>query len=267
MVALLQNPSSMDVAQLGRELLVALVVAFSPLWVGFFASQLVSAYAIPSRSMDETLKVGDVVLAEKISSLWHLPLERGDLVFFSPPQELEEIVASSSGRRIGARDRFIKRVAAIPGDEVSLDAGGRGVRVNGVPRLPPPLACPPTADAEQTLPPPSTQPDSHAAVAAPVAAPAATAGVEQTVQSLVEGGRISADEGAALLREVAPPERETADGAAEEARRLARRRAFGGSSIEQRVVDPRRIERTTVVPASTGAAASFSIPTPMRCTP
>lgn len=63
------------------ELAVTLILALSPLWVGFFASQLISAYAIPSRSMDETLKVGDVVLAEKVSSMLHLPLERGDLIF------------------------------------------------------------------------------------------------------------------------------------------------------------------------------------------
>ena len=57
------------------------------LYIGFAVSQFVSAYAIPSRSMDETLKVGDVVLAEKASSRLGLPLQHGDLVFFAPPAE------------------------------------------------------------------------------------------------------------------------------------------------------------------------------------
>ena len=46
-----------------------MLVGSSPLWGGFLLSQLGSAYAIPSRSMEATLRVGDVVLAEKISRL------------------------------------------------------------------------------------------------------------------------------------------------------------------------------------------------------
>ena len=49
------------------------ILALSPSLCGFIASQFVSAYAIPSRSMEATLRVGDVVLAEKISSLLKLP--------------------------------------------------------------------------------------------------------------------------------------------------------------------------------------------------
>ncbi|EOD31362.1 hypothetical protein EMIHUDRAFT_77884 [Emiliania huxleyi CCMP1516] len=104
-------------------LLASVVLGLSPLWLGFIGSQFVSAFAIPSRSMDETLKVGDVVLAEKLSSRLRLPLEREDLVFFSPPRELEELVRGGGGR-IGSRDRFIKRVAALPGDTVEVSASG-----------------------------------------------------------------------------------------------------------------------------------------------
>ena len=46
-------------------LLLLVVIGASPLWGGFLASQLGSFYAIPSRSMEATLAVGDVVLAEK----------------------------------------------------------------------------------------------------------------------------------------------------------------------------------------------------------
>ena len=45
--------------------------------------QLGSFYAIPSRSMEATLAVGDVIFAEKVSRLVNLPYERGD---FSPPR-------------------------------------------------------------------------------------------------------------------------------------------------------------------------------------
>ena len=41
-------------------------------------SQLGSAYAIPSRSMEATLAVGDVVLAEKVSRIVNLPYEVGE---------------------------------------------------------------------------------------------------------------------------------------------------------------------------------------------
>ena len=255
------------------ELAVTLILALSPLWVGFFASQLISAYAIPSRSMDETLKVGDVVIAEKVSSLLHLPLERGDLIFFRPPQELSEIV-SESGLRVGSRDRFVKRVAAIAGDRVQLDETGRTVLINGVPRAPPPLACP-------SEPPPALS-------LAPVVAPSSAAGgieldetssraraggiealvalardgdaygkaaassadalssavssevdaeVVARVQAMLDAGKVSRGEAAALLREVSPPARESAEGAAEAARRRASARIFG--NVEQRAVDPR----------------------------
>ena len=45
-------------------LLLSALLALSPLALGLLGSQLVSAYVIPSRSMDTTLMVGDVVLAE-----------------------------------------------------------------------------------------------------------------------------------------------------------------------------------------------------------
>lgn len=253
------------------ELAVTLILALSPLWLGFFASQLISAYAIPSRSMDETLKVGDVVIAEKVSSLLHLPLERGDLIFFRPPQELSEIV-SESGLRVGSRDRFVKRVAAIAGDRVQLDETGRTVLINGVPRAPPPLACPSEPPPALSLAPDvasaaggieldETSPRAHAGgiealvalardgdaygKAAASSADAlssavsseADAEVVARVQAMLDAGKVSRGEAAALLREVSPPARESAEGAAEAARRRASARIFG--NVEQRAVDPR----------------------------
>ena len=60
-----QELASVPPALLVRDLGISIVLAFSPLWLGFIASLLVSAYAIPSQSMDATLRVGDVVLAAR----------------------------------------------------------------------------------------------------------------------------------------------------------------------------------------------------------
>mmetsp|Transcript_49630 Transcript_49630/g.155807 ORF Transcript_49630/g.155807 Transcript_49630/m.155807 type:complete len:190 (+) Transcript_49630:532-1101(+) len=89
--------------------------------------------------MEATLAVGDVIFAEKVSRLVNLPYERGDLVLFSPPAELQQQVRAAGGT-LGGRDLFVKRVAAIGGDEVALTPEG-GVVVNGEPRAAPPLQC------------------------------------------------------------------------------------------------------------------------------
>jgi len=123
-----------------RLLLFFVVVGLSPLWGGFLLSQLGSAYVIPSRSMEATLRVGDVVLAEKVSRLVSLPYEVNDLVLFSPPANLLQIVEESGGAKLGPRDLFVKRVAALAGDTVELLPDG-AVAVNGVPRKTPPLQC------------------------------------------------------------------------------------------------------------------------------
>ena len=122
-----------------RVLLLFLLIGASPLWGGAALSQLGSAYAIPSRSMEATLRVGDVVLAERLSRLAQLPFEPGDLVLFSPPETLQKKVRDAGGS-LGSRDLFVKRVAAVGGDVVELLPSG-GIAVNGQPRTPPPLAC------------------------------------------------------------------------------------------------------------------------------
>ena len=47
----------------GSVLLLLIVIGASPLWGGYLVSRLGSGYVIPSRSMESTLSVGDVVLA------------------------------------------------------------------------------------------------------------------------------------------------------------------------------------------------------------
>ena len=137
----------------GSVLLSLVVLASSPLWGGFLVSQLGSAYAIPSRSMEATLNVGDVVLAEKLSRIARLPSERGDLVLFSPPPRLQQLVGEAGGKPLGPRDLFVKRVAAVGGDEVELTPSG-GIAVSGVPRARPPLQCADSTPPPGVFPPP-----------------------------------------------------------------------------------------------------------------
>ena len=235
------------------------ILALSPLWCGFIASQFASAYAIPSRSMEATLRVGDVVLAEKISSLLKLPLEREDLVLFAPPDELEEITRQQGdGQSIGYRDLFIKRVAAVAGDEVELDERGR-IKVNGVERKPPPLVgagcSEPEALPPSPPPPPQAASSSSSSSSGPTTAlSAAEAALQRAtdpavaskVRSLLESGSISESEAVALLREVLPPARESASLTADAVSQRTAARIFG--NVEQKAVDPEQVGVKIVVP-------------------
>ena len=91
-----------------------------------------------------------MVIAEKLSARLQLPLETDDLVLFSPPAALLDKVEAAGGR-LGPRDKFVKRVAAVGGDTVELTPSG-DLRINGAIRRRPPLACVPE--------PPTTQPPS-----------------------------------------------------------------------------------------------------------
>ena len=66
-------------------------------------------------------------------------------MLFSPPSRLQQLVRDAGGR-LGPRDLFVKRVAAVGGDRVELTPSG-AIAVNGVPRARPPLQC---ADAAAT---------------------------------------------------------------------------------------------------------------------
>jgi signal peptidase I len=112
--------------------LASLATAVAGLWTAFCISQAVSLFFIPSHSMDPTLQVGDVLLVEKVTP--RLLIEGsgsqvGDVVLFYPPQKLQEIVSRSGGRKLSDRDLFVKRVAAMKGDVVTVEANG-DVKVN-----------------------------------------------------------------------------------------------------------------------------------------
>ena len=84
--------------------------------VGLGASALaLEPFTVESSSMSPTLDAGDQVVAEKLVSGW-LSLDRGDVVVLRPP-------ASPA--------LMVKRVVALPGDQVGLEDGR--LVVNGRP--------------------------------------------------------------------------------------------------------------------------------------
>ena len=95
-------------------------------------------------------------------------------MLFSPPAGLRQLVADAGGR-VGSRDLFVKRVAAVGGDTVELLPSG-AIKINGVPRAPPPLQC-----DEET--PPSIFPGRAAAgpLAAGPLAPGDSEGVSRVI--------------------------------------------------------------------------------------
>ena len=109
----------------------SLFTAVTGLTTAFVISQLISFFFIPSKSMDPTLRVGDVLLVEKVTPRVFKNPNVGDVVLFNPNSKLQDIVKANGGR-ISDRDLFVKRVAAGPGDSVSVDMAG-SVTVNGKP--------------------------------------------------------------------------------------------------------------------------------------
>jgi signal peptidase I len=81
---------------------------------------------IPTGSMEPTIEIDDRVIVDKVSYRLNLP-QRGDIVVFTPP----ETTALCSGTAPKPGDSYIKRLIAIPGDQVMIKQGQ--VLVNGKP--------------------------------------------------------------------------------------------------------------------------------------
>ncbi len=94
-------------------------------WVGCFAVAIAIAFFIVTfigqrvrvdgRSMEDTLHNNDNLICDKISYRFHDP-ERFDIVILHPTSE--------------KKDRWIKRIIGLPGEEVYIDGEGR-IYING----------------------------------------------------------------------------------------------------------------------------------------
>jgi signal peptidase I len=110
---------------------------------------LVQAFVIPSGSMEETIRIGDRVLVDKLTPWFGAEPERGDVVVFHDPggwlhgeqtqrstagvKQVKEVLTFIGLLPSADEQDLIKRVVAVGGDTVACcDEKGR-VTVNGTP--------------------------------------------------------------------------------------------------------------------------------------
>ena len=105
-VALSIKPVAGRTAALARGYLDALIAA--GLIALFVTTFVLRTFYIPSISMVPTLQVGDVLLVDEIAYRIEAPAE-GDVAIFRPPFQ--------------AREDYVKRVIAVPGDTVAIVNG------------------------------------------------------------------------------------------------------------------------------------------------
>lgn len=108
------------------------------LFIALILALLIRAFVaepryIPSDSMLPTLQIGDRLVVEKVSYYFHPP-QRGDIVVFDPPPQLQI-------QGFAKDQAFIKRIIGVPGQVVQIKAGK--VFVNGEPLQEPYIAEPP----------------------------------------------------------------------------------------------------------------------------
>lgn len=120
-----------------RELPLLLLVAFVLAFL--LRTFVLQVFFIPSASMEPTLQVDDRMVVEKITELYRDPL-RGEIWVFEgengftaddggPVDGLVRGVGQFLGVVPASARDFVKRVIALPGDEVVIEEGQ--VRVNG----------------------------------------------------------------------------------------------------------------------------------------
>ncbi|GHJ36307.1 hypothetical protein Sm713_19160 [Streptomyces sp. TS71-3] len=112
---------------------------------------LLQAFVIPSGSMEQTIRIGDRVLVDKLTPWFGAEPERGDVVVFRDPGHwLEQEQGQKADDPVGVKQvkqvlsfigllpsdnerDLIKRVVAVGGDTVKCCDGEGRVTVNGVP--------------------------------------------------------------------------------------------------------------------------------------
>ena len=124
----------------------AVGLAISWLLLGLLLSQFLTISVINSASMVPTIQPGDAILVEKLTPRLGVRPSIDDLVFFEPPESLQAIVrereqaaaaedrrmpSSTSPTPLSSSRLFVKRVAAVPGDEVSVAEGSGRVEISG----------------------------------------------------------------------------------------------------------------------------------------
>jgi signal peptidase I len=92
----------------------ALAVAMTPIPLALIVRSFISLYAIPSASMDPTMKRGDLMVVEKFPGIYQRT-HRGDVILFRPPPALIDIV-QSNGSQLSSTSLFVKRIVGLPGD-------------------------------------------------------------------------------------------------------------------------------------------------------
>ncbi len=83
-----------------------------------FKAFIFDSRVVPSTSMLPTIEIGDRIIVSKLSYLGSKEPQRGDIVVFTPPEELNE------------KYDLVKRVIGLPGDTLEVKDGL--VYINGV---------------------------------------------------------------------------------------------------------------------------------------
>lgn len=91
-----------------KEFIVILVIAFALSMV--LRTWFIEGRSVPTGSMLPTIQLKDRLLVNKLIYHFQDP-QRGDIMVFRPPDQ------------IGAKDDFVKRLIAIPGDKVEIKKG------------------------------------------------------------------------------------------------------------------------------------------------